>query len=204
MTAVSAGGLAALAAWLTSDLAVGWQIAVGIAGGGVGFLLPVVVIFAGAWAKAFPRQRNEARAALRGRSDVRNQAYAEALGVRSEVDRRTGFAQRWLDDELDLAGLKAAVVPMGNWQASQLLFSELLAPEDWRALVRVVDDFERDWDRLLTVAQRDSPEMKVTEQRALITDLRGASESLITKSREVDLALQPLIELSEESSQEDP
>ena len=92
---------------------------------------------------------------------------------------------------------------MASWQASQLLFSELLAPEAWRALVRVVDEFERDWDRLLTVAQRDW-EMTVDEQAALLADLREASESLITKSQEVDLALQPLIEPSEESSQEDP
>jgi hypothetical protein len=127
----------------------------------------------------------------------------EALGVKSEVDRRTGFAQQWLDDELDLSGLRAAVAPMASWQTSQLLFSERLAPEAWRALVRIVDKFERDWDRLLTVAKRDW-EMTVDEQAARLVDLREASESLITKGQEIDLALQPLIELSQESSQEDP
>jgi hypothetical protein len=87
---------------------------------------------------------------------------------------------------------------MASWQASQLLFSELLAPEAWRALVRVVDEFDRVWDRLLTVAQRDW-DMTADEKEALLVDLREASESLITKRQEVDLALQPLIEFPSNS-----
>ena len=188
----------ALAALLANanHLSLGWQIAVGIAGGVVGFLLPVIVIFAIGWLTAPTRQRNEAREAAREatetRSQARNRAYADGLSVKAEVDRRTGFAQRWLGDELALETLKATTVPMPSWDASKFVFEAVLEPDAWKALATVVDKFGADWDRLLTVANRDGP-FSPAQHRALLDDLQSASENLIAKREDVIRCLQPLV-----------
>ena len=193
LTAASGAGAAVAAVALASDLALASQIAAGVAGGVAGFLLPVGVIFAAAWVAAFPRQRNEARHAIKVRSTTQDQAYADALRLRGEVDRRTRFAQGWLGDELALEQLRSAAVPMPTWDASRFVFGEVLAPDAWRAFVSEMEEFNADWERLLAVAQRSGP-MGVDEHKALLTDLRTASEAVIAKSKQIHASLHPLLE----------
>ncbi|OAI39459.1 hypothetical protein AYO39_02825 [Actinobacteria bacterium SCGC AG-212-D09] len=191
LTALSIGGVAALAVWLTKDLSLGWQIAAGIAGAAVGFLLPVTVIFVVEWLAAFPRQRNEARQAAKGRLDTRKLVYADALGVKADVDRRADFARRWTSDELDFEQWKSANAPMQNWEASKSEFADVLSQDDWRALAKWIAEFDAYWDYLLNITQRNP--RYVDQQEVQMRDLRDACNTVIAKAPEVEGLLQPLL-----------
>jgi hypothetical protein len=196
LTAACIAGGSAVSVWLADGLALGWQVTAGIAGAAVGFVLAAVIVFTVAWVTAPVRQRNEARRAIRARSPERDQAFAEAWKVNSEVSRRTGFAERWLGGELDLEDLKSAVAPMPAWEASKLLFAHVLSSESWRALVQCTAGFEEDWNRLHTLAQRAGTMMTVPEKTAFLDALQDASERLIAAGGDVALKLEPLMQPS--------
>jgi hypothetical protein len=199
LTAASGAGVAAVGAWQANrnGLAAGWQIAVGIGGAVVGFLLAVGVIFAVEWLTAPTRQRNEARIAehdcVQARSDARARAFADALNVKADVDRRAGLARRYRNNELESGILARASGPMQDWDANKRALGDVLEPDQWRALLTVLESFDADWDRLTSDARRWETELTATGQEQLVRDLLSTSESLVARSEQVDQLLQPLL-----------
>lgn len=195
MTVVSVGGMGVLAIWLTMELSLGWQIVIAMAGAALGFVIPVGVLFVVMWCVAFPRQRDEARAAITTPTGVADQAYAEAWRVKADVDRRAGFARRWLGDEVTLEALKSAEAPMASWDTSKALFADVLAHDAWISLVRTIEEFNQNWERYHTLTQRAGEVMRLSEKKAFLANLHDASESLISAAGGVDASLAPLLEL---------
>lgn len=186
--------MGALAIWLTTELPLGWQIVIAMAGAALGFVIPVGVLFLVMWFAAFPRQRNEARAAIATPTGAADQAFAEAWRVKADVDRRVGFARRWIGNEVALGDLKSVEAPMASWDTSKTLFAEVLAHDDWISLVRTVEEFNQKWERFHTLTQRAGEVMSLPDKRTFLDNLEDASKSLISGADGVDASLVALLE----------